>query len=252
MRPRYFWLFCLCFVLAGCVSPGGNPSQQADEALEPRLLEPLHFAEFSVVGTITPKGLEQLSREKLRSSQPDAYEFLAHPETGRYIRTETVEQYLKALSAGYRTRTTSDITTESFFKQAANVLQFMKKAQTARHNDMAGVSLKNLSVGFLGWSGSEEQEALERDVTRGTRLADYAISGRIKHLQIKNGGLKFDYKNRHYIVDKVALGDITGDGHMELLVSIAWYYHEGSGRSYDLNVVARSENRLKFLLVNAL
>jgi hypothetical protein len=252
MRPRYFWLFCLYFVLAGCVSPGRHPSQPADEALEPRLLEPLHFAEFSVVGTITPKGLEQLSREKLRSSQPDAYEFLAHPKTGRYIRTETVEQYLNALSAGYRTRTNFDLTTESFFKQAADVLQFMKKAQIARYNDMAGVSLKNLSVGFLGWSGSEEKEALERDATQGLRLADYATSGRIQHLHIKNGRLKFDYKNRHYIVDKVALGDINEDDHMELLVSIVWYYHESSGRSNDVKVVSSSGNRLKLLFVKCL
>lgn len=92
MKVKDAWWICLCAALAGYVSPW-QPLKIGDDQLEPRVLAPLPFTDFSVIGQITPpSGVDRWRREKLQSGQPDAYEFLAHRVSGQYIRTETVQQ----------------------------------------------------------------------------------------------------------------------------------------------------------------
>lgn len=236
VKERSVCIISLCVALAGCQATGSRWVAMDD--LKPQLLAPIVFKDLSVTGYISPEGVQRLAFEKLQSSQEDAYEFLAHPDSEVYVRTETVDQYRKALAQGCRARTTFDITTESWFIDASQVLKFMEKARPAKTNCLAGFSLKNLPVGFLNWSGSGERETLQKAVRSGARLSDYAAAGKIGNLKAQGERIEFDFKGIHYIVSKKACGDVDEDGFADLLISIAWYYREGSGRGYETEVIA--------------
>lgn len=240
---RKFWtLLPLCAATCGCLS-SDQPSlvlDPKDDDLQPRLLEPLRFADFSVSGIITPQGVERLRREKVRSSGPDTYEFLAHPTTEQYIRTETVDQYLAARAAGYRDRTTVDLTYESWFIEVTKVLQFMAQAKPAQTNTMTTLGFEQLPMRLLNWWGPENTDVRPDGHPPGETIGDYEKAGRLKRMRIGANRLTVDYHHRRYVVSKSACGDFDGDGYMDLLISVAYYYIEGSGRGYYQLVVRGS------------
>ena len=232
MRPTFLLVGLL--LMSGCAGPNHrHGSEFSDESLKPALLSPIHFHDFSVIGPVTSQGAKRLQREKIKvgSDSPDAYEFLAaDPATGdNRVRTETVEEYLAARRKGAGPFTTFDITMDSFFVRAASALVFLERAVPARIKLMDRASFADLSVSFLNWTGTdEEEELLKKNVARGLTLRDYQRLGRIKRLKISPTELRFETPGMNYSITCtwLASGDFNHDGFEDGLIEVAFQAFE--------------------------
>jgi hypothetical protein len=205
--------------------------------LLPRIITPLRFEDFSVVGSVTAKGAERLRHEKLHAGGQEAYEFLMDTAKGSYVRTDTIGEYEKAIKSGANPQTTYDDAMRSWFQEASAALSFLKRARPARFNPFENYDLRRLPVGWLHWNGSEERTRLEYDQTVGRTLNDYAHRGRIRNLKKSESSVSFIYGKKRYEVQVIATGDHDHDDRLDLLLSVASYYLEGSGRSYGMYLV---------------
>lgn len=231
------------FLLAISFFCGILQASEEDDLL-PRLLIPLRFKDFSVVGPVTAVGAERLRHEKLHAGGQNGFEFLRHPKTGEYVRTQTVDEYEQAQLIGARTYTTYDDSMQSWFQEASAALRFLKRARPANVNPFEVFDYRRLPVGWLTWYGSEEKSRLEADEIAGLTLADYVRSGLIQNLQKSESVVSFTYGPKRYRVQAIATGDHDHDRETDLLISIACHHLEGAGRSYNLYLVRMREGGL--------
>lgn len=212
----------------------------ATQPLSPALLAPIEFENFSVMGPVTARGVDQLftERVKLGSAEADAYEFLGHDAGARRVRTETVAAYLKARNAGAYPYTTFDLSMDSFFVRTAAALVFLQQAQPAQTNLLARRSLLDLPAAVVHLSG---QSGSERAVKRGFRIRDGERAGAIRGIRRSGPNeLTLTAGDRDYVLELVALGDFDRDGFQDGLLLVAAYHREGSSRSFEVYLVSQT------------
>jgi hypothetical protein len=217
--------------------------------IAPRLIKPLEFADFTV-SDITSEGASNLMSEKIKigTDDPDSYNFLSLNETN--IQIETVNQYRAALKAGYTAFSTADMTTESWFIQANQVLDFMERAKPSKHSLFSAQNLKYLPVSLLNWNEWEEGERLKRDAEQGMTLRDCTsifAKHHIHALKIKGNTMTFSDEGCHYCASELARGDLDGDGYEDALIMVTIYYRGGSGRGYETWVISKTDPKQRQL-----
>ena len=121
--------------LTGCKHDFTNQSSE-DQPNVPRLLAPIDFADFNVIGPVSKPGIDHLLNERVKigSSDTDAYDFLVKDEgqVQKRIHAETVTEYLAARMNGAYPYTTFDLAMDSFFERTASALVFLKQSIPAK------------------------------------------------------------------------------------------------------------------------
>lgn len=232
-------LLISCLFAAGCKTKSHNFDQTE---FAPRLIVPLKFADFTV-SSISQEGARSLLNSKVNvgSSDTNAYHFL--PLNNTNILVETVNEYRNAKLAGFSAQTTADISTESWFIEADQVLSFMEQAQPSKRSLFTARDLKYLPVSLLNWNGSDEHAELIEMAGDGMTLND-CTGSHAKHqihaLKFKDNGIKFSDGGCDYNVSELCRGDFDGDGFEDALVFVVTYYRGGSGRAYQCWVVSKT------------
>jgi hypothetical protein len=217
------------------------------EDMRPRLLQPLRFRDFTVTGEVTPAGAARLLHEpvKIGTDDPAGYEFLSRNGGTIYVRVETGAEYLAARRSDAVPLTTFDLAMDSWFQTTVGTLVFLQRCQPATNSFLPGHLLANLPVTILDWHGDEERFRLERDGTRGRRLADYWRMGRLRRWRSTPEGLRFRFKAQDYQLTELARGDWDGDGSEDALVGVATHFIHGSGRYYATVLVSKRSAKTK-------
>lgn len=218
-------------------------AEETKSAAYPRtIVNPLEFVDGKASGKVNDATLTALLNRKLVVGADDGYEFLTKDEAKTYLRTETIAQYRKARAQGAGPWTTFDITMDSFFVDVGGSLRFLEHCRDAEKSAFKDAWLKQLSISMLGWRDSDQKAIHKRDKAAGLTLADYARDKKIKFTESAADRLKFEFGDRLYVVDWAASGDYDGDGFEDRLICVAWYYKEGSGRSYDTYVAKYADS----------
>lgn len=184
----------------------------------------------------------------------DAYEILGTNWEGARLHVESVDDYERALKAGYRPFNTFEISMASWFETTAKTLDFMAQAQPSKRSLFKTNDLKYLPVSILNWNGSEEKKQLDDDAAKGMTLEDCATNHpehRINHLKFKDSSMTFSDDDCDYHVTELARGDFDHDGFEDSLIMVAQYYQGGSGRSYTFYVVSRTDRKYRALKMTA-
>ena len=225
--------FSLMTILTGCKHTRLDSKIDPQLAV-PRLLAPIEFDDFNVVGPVTAKGVGHLMTERVKigSADADAYDFLVRGEgqEQKRVHVETVAEYLQARKAGAYPYNTFDLSMDSFFERTASALVFLQQAQPAKTNYPNGTSLLNLSVSFVYFPEQDGIDRIANDVKSGLLLKDYARNHTIWNVKkISLNEISFTTGLMDYDVELVACGDYDHDGFEAGLLYVIYHYHEGSG-----------------------
>jgi hypothetical protein len=185
-----------------------------------------------VSGKVSDATLAALLNRKLVVGADDGYEFLRKNKAEGNIRTETIAQYRKARAQGARTRTNFEISMESYFVEAGGALRYLENCLDAEKSAFKDTWLCQLSTSMLEEHNSDQDAKQKRGKSDGVTLANYARDKKLLFTKSTPDRLEFEYGSRLYVVTYAASGDYDGDGFEDRLISVAWYYKEGSGRSY--------------------
>ena len=241
-----FWkqsIVALAMALTGCKHDFTSQSTEDQPGL-PRLLAPIEFADFNVIGAVSKQGDDQLlsERVKIGSSDADAYDFLVKDagQEQKRIHVENVAEYLAARKNGAYPYNTFDLSMDSFFERTASALVFLKQAIPPQTNFVNNISLLNLSVSFIYFPEEAGSERTDHDVRKGLRLRDYARNHTIWNLgQTSPTELKFTTGDMDYDIELVASGDFDHDGFQDGLLMVYAGHNGGSGFSYDVYLMTR-------------
>lgn len=174
-------------------------------------------------------------RDKLEMTNPD-------DETIK-VTVKTSREYLDLKAKGYYAYSTYDLSMESWFKDKANTLVFLKNARPANKSFIENYKitddpLKNIpaNLGLFLCSGDEER-----------RVEDAMVKGQTWKEIYKGSVVSVKNKERIVIKDEcqladiseIARGDFNGDGVEDILLFIAYHILEGSGRSYRHYMLTR-------------
>jgi hypothetical protein len=224
--------------LCGCSQLGSRSIHQ------PRITSVIEFSSATLTGSVPKTELATLWNAKLKigAEDPDAYKFLTISTNGRQtkLRVETCAEYTNAIQQASYSLTTADMATESWFVRAAGTLRFIESAKPSTHP--LPDFLARLPVSVLGWSGSDEETQINDDTRKGLTLKDYARSGKVQHLNRNGHLLAFSTAFQDYSIEELGRGDLNGDKVEDALLFVTWHYREGSGRAYELYLVAKSRN----------
>ena len=230
----------------------GLASAQDSGRFAPRLMRPLEFATFTVTDIVSQVEASNLMSQKVfvGDNRPDAYLILGTNFDGPRIRTETVNEYKAAIKAGYGPYNTFEITMQSWFKQPAEILDFMAKAQPSIHSQFQTKDLKYLPVSLLNWNDTDQKKQLDDDAAKGMTLKDCTTSYSKRHihgLKLKDNTMTFSDDGCDYVITELARGDFDHDEYEDALIMISTYYQGGSGRSYSFYVVSKTDTKQKAL-----
>lgn len=221
------WLWAF---VSGCSLWAAEPKAAA---FPRRVINPIEFVDGKLTDVVDDQLLVKSLNRKLIVGAEDGYEFLKKDGDSNYLKTETVAQYRKVRADGGSAWTTFDISMDSFFVTAGGTLKFLEMSKDAKKSSFKDTWMRQLSISLISWEGSDESITHERDSAAGMSLADYAQDKKIKFTQSSDKHLEFETEYKSYEVCWEASGDSNGDGFEDRLISVAWYYKEGSGRSYD-------------------
>ena len=253
-----FSLILILVAVLGCQSlakPSTNRTSQRSTQttpIAPRLLRPLEFVDFTVSDIRSPDGIKTLRAQKLSlgGNDPGPHSILATNIDAPRIQIETVNQYKAAIHSGYAAQNNCEMMLVSFFEIASATLDFMEKARPSTASYLG--TLKQLPVSILNWVGSEEEEQLKRDTTKGITLQDYAKPSsqwRLHNLKAVGNAVSFSSENEDYVVNELCRGDFDHDGLEDSLIVVYWHYKEGSGFNLEYHLVSRTDPKQKALKV---
>ena len=183
----------------------------------------------------------------LGGNSDDAYEFLTRGQLT--VRTETVNQYRRALKQGYTAENTFQLTMVGFFTNTGAVLDFMVVAETSKRSLLNTNLALDLPVTVLNYNGTEQHKALETDAAKGMTVGDYAGKKRITDIKTTSTGTTFSDQSCQYEVRELARGDLDHDGVEDALVSVSTRFKGGSGSGAELMVVTRTDGAKRLRLI---
>lgn len=241
----------LCFFVSIlCISIGCSEVDSSAEAngYPVTIVRPVVFASETFKGPITKDQTERLMNMKVSlggDNDPEEYFFLTD-KSGKRISTTTSTEYLEAKNKGAISNTTADISMDSWFRQVAGTLKFVRESNTSKQSQWSEGILERLPVTLLNWVGSEEREQHEKDAANGVNLKSYMQKGAITNWQFNTNELSFSHNSLAYKIEILAKGDHKNDGNEDLLVMASYHYEGGSGRGYNLHVISKTiENTIK-------
>ena len=235
----------LCFfVTTLCISIGcseGDPSAEAN-GHPVTIVRPVVFASETFKGPITKDQTERLMNLKVSLGGDNDTEefFFLTDKNGKRISTTTSTEYLEAKNKGAISNTTADISMDSWFRQVAGTLKFVRESNPSKQSQWTDDILETLPVTLLNWVGSEEREQHEKDAANGINLKSYMEKGAIRKWQSNSNELSFSHNGVAYNIEIQAKGDHENDGNEDLLVMVSYYYEGGSGRGYHLYVIGKT------------
>ena len=204
-------------------------------------------------GAVPKSQLADWWTEKLKfGTDAEAYEFLTSTnEQNKRIRIETCQQYTNAIGQGAYAPTTADMVSEVWFVRAVAILTFMEEAQPSRR-PLPDDFLSRLPVSLVGWSGSDEEERINKDTSTGLTLRHYARLRKLTNWKQAGQVLRFQTKAKSFAVEQLAHGDWDRDGFEDALIFVTWRYRGGSGFGYESYAVTRLTRgpRLQLLPLN--
>ena len=236
--------------------PGDVKQKEEASLIQPRLTEPLRFANFTVSQIHSEEGITNLLNEKVyvgfENPTPDCYDWTRLSDHTNTFRAETINEFRANIEHDFYDRTTQDRIRFDWFKSVSDTLGFMQTAQPSQHSYLTGKYLLELPVSVLesslncceGDVSDKFDKILKRDAEKGKTLKSYTrffaplhltkVKEEVSTLSFYDATMEIDY-----YIKEIGRGDVDGDGNEDALIEIGWHTQGTMGGSFT-SVVTRT------------